>query len=95
MNITVDMEEQSDVEHEIWSSWMQYMFSKGTFNGDGTWTMPAWAVERWSRQANTQYCSLSFAEQQSDQEQVYKHLKMANLHQIDRSDGTQKESAPK
>lgn len=29
-----------------WAGWVRYMFSKGTFNADGTWTMPGWAVER-------------------------------------------------
>jgi hypothetical protein len=90
MNATVNKEEHADLEHEIWSSWMKYMFSKGTFNDDGTWIMPAWAVSRWMRQASTQYCNLSHAEQQSDLEQVEKHIQVDNLHQIDRKDGTQK-----
>jgi len=69
-------EKQSNLEHEIWSHWMQYMFSKGTYADDGSWVMPAWAVERWTRQINTSYFDLSEKEKESDREQVYKHLKI-------------------
>ncbi len=44
--------------HEQWIGWMEYQFSKGTFNEDGTWTMPVWAVKRWKRQMNTPYDDL-------------------------------------
>ena len=37
----------ADLCHRQWSGWMKYLFGKGTFNDDGTWTMPAWAVKRW------------------------------------------------
>lgn len=52
--------------HGAWAGWMRYLFSKGTLNEDGTWTMPAWAVERWQRQMNTHYFDLSEQEKQSD-----------------------------
>lgn len=52
--------------HGAWSGWQAYEFSKGTFNPDGTWTMPAWAVERWTRQMRTAYSDLSEKEKQSD-----------------------------
>ncbi len=52
--------------HEQWSGWMKYLFEKGTFNIDGTWTMPAWAVERWTLQVSTSYDQLSEDEQDSD-----------------------------
>jgi len=68
-----DMELQADVEHEIWSSWMRYMFTCGTFNDDETWTMPSDKVERWRRQADTPYSELSEREKESDREQVRKH----------------------
>lgn len=78
----------ADLEHEIWASWMRYLFSKGTRNPDGTWTMPAWAVERWSRQMNTPYSQLSEREKSSDREQVEKHVRLIKTGQIDRKDGT-------
>ena len=57
---------------------MAYQFSTGTFHPDGTWTMPAWAVERWQRQAATPYTDLSEAEKESDRAEVDKTL--AVLH---------------
>jgi hypothetical protein len=49
-----------------WSGWMRYLFSKGVFNDDGSWTMPAWAVARWLRQMQTPYADLPEEEKQSD-----------------------------
>jgi len=60
--------------HSQWSGWMEYLFSKGTFNEDGTWTMPAWAVERWMRQMNTPYAELSEEEQESDRKEADKFI---------------------
>lgn len=57
-------------EHLCWSNWMKYMFSKGQFQSDGTWTMPEWAVERWTRQMNTPYSLLDEKEKQSDRDVV-------------------------
>lgn len=65
-------EDMAAVQHEIWSSWMVYMFDQGTMNDDGTWTMPADKVERWQRQMYTDYDKLSGGEQDSDREQVEK-----------------------
>ncbi len=67
------MEKLADVEHERWSGWMRYMFGKGTMNEDGTWTMPAWAVERWQQQAKTKYAELPEEQKASDREEVEKN----------------------
>lgn len=73
--VTAEMMEQlASVEHDRWSGWMKYMFSKGTFNSDGTWTMPKWAVERWVRQMSTPYENLSAEEKESDRVEVRKTL---------------------
>lgn len=58
-----------------WSGWMKYQFSKGTLNEDGTWTMPAWAVERWTRQMNTLYVFLNEEEKASDRKEADEMLK--------------------
>lgn len=60
------------VQHAIWSHWMRYMFSCGTFNSDGTWVMPADKVERWQRQAETGYLDLPDEERESDRHQADK-----------------------
>lgn len=64
----------AEYAHEAWSGWMKYLFSKGTFNQDGTWTMPAWAVERWQRQMNAPYASLPEEEKKSDREEADRML---------------------
>jgi hypothetical protein len=59
-------EQLAALAHEQWSGWMRYMFGQGTQNADGTLTLPAWAVERWTRQMETPYSELPDAEQASD-----------------------------
>ena len=66
----------ADISHDIWSHWMRWMFSVGTMNADGTWTMPAEKVERWQRQMNTPYADLTEREKDSDREQADKILKV-------------------
>ena len=61
-------------QHTIWSHWMNYLFSQGNFNEDGTWTMPKDKVERWQRQVNTDYDDLTEEEKQGDRDQVEKML---------------------
>jgi hypothetical protein len=65
-----DREAMAGLEHDRWSRWMKYQFSKGMFNEDGTWTMPAEAVERWQRQMDTPYDELSEEEKDSDRREV-------------------------
>ena len=43
---------------------------------DGTWTMPAWAVKRWTRQMKTLYAQLSDTEQENDRQEADKFLKV-------------------
>lgn len=62
--------------HDMWSGWMQYMFSKSTINKDGTMTIPAWAVSRWTRQADTKYSNLPEEEKESDLKEADRILKI-------------------
>lgn len=64
----------ASVEHTRWSDWQDYMFSKGRFNDDGTWTMPVEFVKRWRRQSETPYERLSEPEKESDRTEVRKWL---------------------
>ena len=52
------IEKLAEYAHIAWSGWMNYMFSKCTRNDDGTLTIPAWAIERWTRQMTTSYADL-------------------------------------
>ena len=67
-------EKLANLEHERWAGWMKYLFSKCTFNEDGTATIPVWAVENWQRQMNTPYSELSEKEKESDRAEVDKTL---------------------
>jgi len=69
-------EQLAELCHEQWSGWVEYMFSKGHFNKRGTWTMPRWAVERWTRQMRTPYSELSDLEQDSDRKEADKFLEI-------------------
>ena len=73
-------EKLADLAHKQWSNWMEYLFSKGTFNIDGTWTMPAWAVERWTIQMQTDYANLSDSEMDSDRKEADKFLSVIEDH---------------
>jgi SepF-like predicted cell division protein (DUF552 family) len=55
---------------------MRHLFSKGTFNFDGSWTMPKWAVDRWTKQMDTEYCDLSKSEQDSDRDEAKGMIKI-------------------
>jgi len=62
------MEKLADQEHEQWSNWMKYLFTKGVENEDGTFTINAESVKRWKRQLETPYELLSEEEKESDRE---------------------------
>lgn len=63
-------EDLACLEHEQWSKWMKYLFSKSQLNEDGTVTIPKDLVDRWNRQINTHYSDLSESEKESDREQA-------------------------
>ena len=62
----------ADVQHEIWSHWMKYLFEVTVQNDDGTVTIPADKVANWKRQMVTSFADLSEKEKQSDIEQAQK-----------------------
>lgn len=65
-----------------WSGWMKYLFSKGTINPDGSWTMPAAFVERWQRQMNTLYDDLPEHEKTSDRAEADKMLAIIEASRV-------------
>jgi hypothetical protein len=54
--------------HDIWSRWMEYVFSKAVLNEDGSYTIPVEFVDRWQRQIDTFYEDLTEKERYSDKE---------------------------
>jgi hypothetical protein len=68
-----DPETTAAEEHAIWSHWMTYMFSKCEPAASGGLYVPAWAVDRWKRQAATKYAGLTEQEKQSDRDVVTEH----------------------
>lgn len=70
----MNKEQVADLCHSQWSSWMLYLFEKGTFQEDGTWIMPAEFVRRWQLQAITPYAELSEQEKDSDRTEADKFL---------------------
>jgi hypothetical protein len=64
------IEQLADKEHESWSRWMQYLFSKCSFASDGAAMIPSELAARWNRQMCTLYSELSEPEKQSDRDEV-------------------------
>ncbi len=71
-------EKIADLAHRQWAGWMDYLFSKGTLNEDGSWTMPVEFVDRWKRQAATDYIDLSGPEKDSDRKEADKFIEIFN-----------------
>lgn len=72
------LEKLANLQHEIWSHWMTYLFEVSTLNKDGTVTIPADKVERWKRQMRTHYLDLPSDERKSDLEQAQKVIDVVN-----------------
>ena len=73
----MDLREQlASYAHEAWMGWMVYMFGKCIHNPDGTLTIPAPLVERWTRQMTTSYTALPEAERKSDRAEADKILEI-------------------
>ena len=76
----MNLEEKADKQHQIWSHWMKYMFTKCDFVlpimisalQDGSCIIQKDDVERWARQMNTDYKDLTEKEKQSDRDIVIK-----------------------
>jgi len=76
-----DTKESSQIERvaeychdQSWAGWMEYLFSWCEANSDGSMTIPAERVQRWSRQMRTPYVELSETEKESDRIEARKIL---------------------
>ncbi|AGB26719.1 hypothetical protein Mycsm_06583 (plasmid) [Mycobacterium sp. JS623] len=62
------------IEHDRWSHWQEYLHAQCRPNDDGSLTIPADLVARWTKQMSTPYARLSPAEKESDREQVRRYI---------------------
>ncbi len=69
-----EIERLADIQHSIWSHWMKYMFTCGTYDSYGNWLMSKEKVDRWQRQMNTDYEDLTEKEKESDRDQARKTI---------------------
>jgi hypothetical protein len=67
------------VEHERWSGWMRYLFTRGQHHPDGSFTIDAGSVAHWTRQMETGYSDLTEREKESDRQEVRKTLRAMGL----------------
>ena len=74
-------EKLAKLAHSQWSGWMGYLFSKcieyepnQVQAEKGALIIPKWAVDRWRRQAETDYTDLSKPEMDSDRAEADKFL---------------------
>jgi hypothetical protein len=67
------LEKLAALQHEQWSGWMGYLFTKGALNQDGSFTIFADSVDRWHRQAITKYKDLPENEKESDQKEAARY----------------------
>lgn len=64
----------ANLEHARWAKWQRYLHSKTVKQPDGSLVIPPELVERWERQIETPYQSLTEDEKDSDREQVREYL---------------------
>lgn len=74
MNDAELTERLAEYAHEAWAGWMRYMLSRCEQKEDGTVIIPAWAVERWTRQMDTVYADLPEGEKESDRDEARKMI---------------------
>ncbi len=68
------METLAALEHERWSHWQRHLHSQCECRDDGSLTIPAELVSRWTEQMSKPYAKLSEDEKESDREQVRRYL---------------------
>ena len=70
MNNNELIELLADYEHDRWSRWQKYLFSKCIINEDGSLIIPKEFVDRRTRQMHTDYSNLSNEEKESDRKEA-------------------------
>ena len=78
-------ERLASLQHNIWTHWMQYLFSKCVRLRSGL-MIPTDKVTRWQRQMRTLYKDLPEEEKESDRHQADKVLKLLSKLESEGSD---------
>lgn len=76
------VEKGADLEHDRWTRWQKYMFSKGYIQSKqdagtpelGSFILPKEFVDRWFRKIDTKYPDLSEEEKESDRKETRNYL---------------------
>ena len=76
MNNNESREKLAELCHKQWSGWMMYLFGKGSHTAYGTWVMPKWAVDRWTKQMATPYAELTKSEKDQDRDEADRFIKL-------------------
>lgn len=66
----------SNQEHDRWSRWMKYLFSKSTTCHSGDVLIPFESVKHWQRQVATPYTDLSEREKDSDRKEADRTIEL-------------------
>lgn len=77
-------ESLASIEHDRWSRWMKYLFTKGSVSKDGTFIIDKESYDRWVRQSETDYDDLTTPEKDSDRKEADNTLDV--LHQYSQID---------
>ena len=67
------IEQGAEIEHNRWSRWQSYLFSKSEWTKDG-YLIPRELCFRWQKQIDTPYSELSEKEKESDKKEVENYL---------------------
>jgi hypothetical protein len=68
------IERLADLEHERWSKWMTYLFTKGYSRDDGAFVIDPESVDWWQHLIDTPYAELTERSKESDRVEVRKTL---------------------
>lgn len=71
-------EELAELQHEQWTGWMRYLFSRCEPCSGGMRIPSAW-VERWQHQMDTPYARLNERDQNSDRKEADRVLRLLGL----------------
>ncbi len=83
------IEALADKEHDSWSHWQAYLFSRCDKATDGSLIIPAALVKRWQRQIATPYEELTEQEKQSDRNEVAQILPLIHAFTQQQNDGNE------